>query len=438
MKKQLRRLFWWGCVFVASANRLPASKIGSNPPAQSLTAERIARLPAGDQQAWRAYLERSERARARDKAVFAAEMKSSATTQPAEPAHGFNARSLPLGQPDSWYASVTAHQLADNVISFQTPAGGWGKNLDFRQGARRSGESYVPNNLSRLLGVDDYDAPREPDWNYVGTIDNDATTTELQFLARVVHAAPPSVQSKKWRAAFVRGIDYLLVAQSPNGGWPQVWPLEGRYHDAITFNDDAMTQVLALLHEVATGDGVFSFVREPQRWRADAAFKKGIDCTLRAQIREGGVRAGWAQQYDMLTLEPASARNYELAALSTGESAGVLLMLMECLPAPDGEQQQAIRAAAAWLQRTAIYGKSYQRTAVGRALVDAPGAGALWSRYLEVGSDRPVFGDRDKAMYDNLNDLSSERRNGYAWFGSGPQRALDRFAQWSKQHMESK
>ena len=53
-------------------------------------------------------------------------------------------------------------------------------------------------------------------------------TTEIQFLARVGN-----------HAAVLRGLDYTFAAQFPNGGWPQVWPLEGGYHDAITFNDGA-------------------------------------------------------------------------------------------------------------------------------------------------------------------------------------------------------
>jgi PelA/Pel-15E family pectate lyase len=57
-----------------------------------------------------------------------------------------------------------------------------------------------------------------------------------------------------YRASLLRGVDYLLAAQFPNGGWPQVWPLEGGYHDAITFNDDATVQTMRLLNGVGGGD----------------------------------------------------------------------------------------------------------------------------------------------------------------------------------------
>lgn len=46
---------------------------------------------------------------------------------------------------------------------------------------------------------------------------------------------------------------YLLNAQYPNGGWPQIWPLEGGFHDSITFNDNAVANAAMLLRDVSQG-----------------------------------------------------------------------------------------------------------------------------------------------------------------------------------------
>lgn len=421
---------------VATAGRAAAKAIGINSPAQSLTRERIEALPAAERQPWLAYLDRSQRQRQADKAAFQAELKRTGVA-PTDAPHGFAARSLPLDRDRAWYASSAALQLAANVISFQTPAGGWDKNLDLSQGPRRPGECFGPNNVSLYLAPDDFDAPKEPDWNYIGTIDNDATITEIEFLAKVISTAGAGKTAAE-RAAFLRGIDYLLAAQFPNGGWPQVWPLEGGYHDAITFNDSAMTQVMEILCGVAEASGDYASVPKSLRLRASTAFARGMHCVLAAQLRSNGKLTAWAQQYDALTLKPVSARNYEMPAVSTGESADLLLMLMNNLPHPAAHEQQAIRAAAAWFQKTAIYGQTYGRTANGRGLTPTPGAGPLWARYYQIGTDTPIFGDRDKTIHDNLNDLSRERRNGYSWFGAAPARALDRYAQWSREHPESK
>jgi PelA/Pel-15E family pectate lyase len=420
-----------GMILALFVSHAAASVVGTNPPAESLTVARIASLPVAEQAAWKAYLERSQRQRQADKDAFAAELKRAGVVTPVEPPHSNSARSIPLNKPDAWYASAEARHIADVVVSFQTPAGGWGKNTDMSREPRQPGMKYGPNNLSHFLAPDDFDAPKEPEWNYIGTIDNDATNTQLSFLAKVIGAGGDSAA---YRASFLRGIEYLLAAQYPNGGWPQVWPLEGGYHDAITFNDDAMTQAVDLLYHVAQGSGEFAFVPQELRKRAQVSFERGIHCILAAQIAANGVLTVWPQQADTLTLKPVSGRNFEPPTPCGSESATILLLLMNDLPLPSAAEQKAIRAAAAWFQKTAIYGQSWERTLDGRQLVPAPGAGPIWARYYQSGSNLPVFADRDKSIHDNVNELSKERRNGYGWYSADPQQALDRYVTWSKEH----
>ena len=116
----------------------------------------------------------------------------------------------------------------------------------------------------------------------------------------------------------------------------------------------------------------------------------------------------------------------------------MMIFLMNELPHPTAEQQKSIRAAAAWFKKTAIYGQSWERGPEGRQLVPKPGAGPIWARYYQTGTDLPVFADRDKTIHDNVNELSKERRNGYSWYSAESQRALDRFAQWNVEHPETK
>jgi PelA/Pel-15E family pectate lyase len=424
-------------VLIGSSSFAAANVVGTNTPAKSITRERISQLPQKQRAEWFAYLERSERQRQADKDAFQAELKRADISAPTEPPHGFGARSLPLDREASWYASADALRIADNVVSFQTPSGGWGKNFDLSKGPRLPGERYAPNNVSRFLSPDDFDTPKEPDWNYICTIDNDATVTEIEYLSKVVSAVGAE-RGAPYREAFLRGVHYLLSAQFPNGGWPQVWPLEGGYHDAITYNDNAMVQVMDIMRGVADGRDEYAFVPAETRAQARKAFERGIQCILATQLKSGGKLAVWAQQYDALTLEPVSARNYEMPALCSGESDDVMMLLMDQLPNPTIEEQRSIRAAAAWFKKTAIYGQAYGRTPNGRGLTPTPGAGPIWARFYQLDTDKPIFGDRDKSIHDELNELSSERRNGYGWFGTDPQRALDKFEKWSQQHPESK
>jgi PelA/Pel-15E family pectate lyase len=401
--------------------------IGTNVPATPLTAERAAALPA-----WKIYFENSQRQRQADQDFIRDELKAHGLKQTTLPSKTNNAKGVDLDRPANWYGGKVARHIADVLVSFQTPAGGWSKNTDFTRQPRAPGEMFGAENLSHLLAVDDFDMPVDKHWNYVGTFDNDATTTELHFLAKVIAAT--GTNNAAWRAAFLRGLNYVFAAQYPNGGWPQVWPLEGGYHDAITINDDAVLHVVEFVRDVAGGADEFSFVSPELRAQAAASYQRGLDCLLAAQIVVNGKLTVWCQQHDALTLQPESARNYEMPSLTSSESATIVLFLMQ-LPDPTAKEIAAVHAACAWFDKTKIEGKAFR--VVGkesRKLVDAPGNGPIWARYYEIGTDRPIFGDRDKTIHDDVNEISSERRKGYGWYRDTPKRVLEHYRKWAKLH----
>ena len=427
--KCIKSVLWFVFCFGAAAG-LPAAIIGTNPPALSLTAQRIAALPKEQRAEWRAYLKRSARQSASDKKFLRNEEQKAGITHLTIPASADSARGLALDKPADWYGQAAARHVADIIVSFQTPAGGWSKNLNLTRSARVAGESFAPDNLSRRPSSVDYDEPLDTNWDYVGTFDNDATTTELRFLAKVI--AVGGTNNALYRAAFQRGLDYTFAAQYPNGGWPQVWPLQGGYHDGITYNDNAMLNVLELLRDVSVGTNEFAFVPAKVRTRAGVSLKRGLDCVLATQVIVNGRRTAWCQQYDTLTRQPASARNYEMPSLASSESASLVSFLMQ-LPDPDSNVVAAVRAAATWFENTKIENKAYKLVqGRGRQLVDAPGHGPLWARYYEIGTNRPIFGDRDRSIHDDVNEISLERRNGYAWFRDAPKILLEQYALWSQ------
>lgn len=418
---------------LSSAAPAAAAVVGSSAPPPSLSQERIATLPADQQPAWQAYLARSEAQRTTDMATLAAERAKLTGPLPPAPSEHTHDGSMPLNKDALWYAGAEARHIADVIVSFQTPAGGWGKNADRSGPLRKPGQDYVGNNLSAHLTPGDFDTPRDRNWDYVGTLDNNATTTEIRFLTRVA-AALPGKDGDSYRASILKGIGYLLAAQFPNGGWPQVWPLQGGYHDAITYNDDAISQAAEVLTAVADNDAnAYGFVPAEPRTKARIAAAKALDVILKTQIVVHGVPTVWGQQHDSLTLVPVAARNFEPALPSSDESADLLIYLMH-LPDPSPALVRAIHGAAGWLQKAAIYGYVWTKPdADGRHLEAQAGAGPIWSRYYTT-DFQPRFGDRDKTIHDAVNEISKERRNGYSWFNEGPAKALKLYARWAKAH----
>ncbi len=409
-----------------------AAIIGTNVPAAPLTRQRISSLPSDQTTVWSNYLARSEQHLRADQEFLRSELKAHGLKQttPAPAARSF--ANIPLGRPAEWYAGEQARKIADAIVSFQTPSGGWSKRLDMTTKTRAPGQHFSSDNRSLYLSNEDFDTPRDDQWSYVGTFDNDATTTQLRFLARVITALHKQDESKHYVASFRRGLGYIFNSQYPNGGWPQIWPVIGGYHDAVTYNDGAMAHVLELLRDVSLGRDEFAFVEPRERGQAADRLNLGIQCILASQVIVDGNRTVWCQQHDALTLKPTSARNYEMPSLSGSESAGLISFLMS-LPEPSPQVVESIKAAVAWFEKTELKDVEFKTVGDdGRHLVPAPGSGPLWARYYEIGSNRPIFGDRDKSIHDTVEEISRERRIGYAWFNDAPQAALKKYAEWRK------
>ena len=409
-----------------------AEVIGTTVPLQGLTPTEIeTAVPAGaDQESWLAWLARSQAAMARDKAMLTQERDALAAAGqpvPAPPPGGNSSATIPLDRDPAWYGGAEARAIADNIVSFQTPAGGWGKNQDRSGPPRTPGQGYTPS-----IGQDSRYAAQDGagGWNFVGTLDNDATIRELAFLARVQEQLP-GAEGDAYRTSFERGVRYMLAAEMPGGGWPQVWPLQGLYHDALTLNDNMLVGTAELLQQVGTGASPYAFVPADLRADAAAAATRAVEVLLELQVEVDGQPTIWAQQYHPLTRQPVPARNYEMIALSTGESAPVLAFLMR-QDRSDPRIARAVEAGARWYADHAITDMAWGRVSesAGRQLVAEPGAGPLWARFYSIESGTPIFGDRDLTIHDDVNEISLERRNGYGWFNGSGTRVAQDFAAW--------
>jgi PelA/Pel-15E family pectate lyase len=323
-------------------------------------------------------------------------------------------------QPETWYAGDEARAIADHVRLYQDVTGGWPKN-------RNMVLPPAAEAAARKHGV--------PEDETLPTIDNGATHTQLRFLARIITAGRGTPAD---RAAFDRGLNYLFNAQYPNGGWPQFYPLRHGYYSHITFNDDAMAGVLGVLQGVALGHAPFDFVDPARRARAAVAVAKGVDCILRCQVVTDGKRTAWCAQHDEHAFAPAPARKFEPATLSGLESVGLVRFLLGV--EPTAGVVAAVEAAVNWFEAVKITGLRYYEIpdpnlpkGFDTAVTPDPAAPPLWARFYELGTNRPVFTGRDGIVRYRLDEIEGERRGGYSWYVTAPEKLLRKdYPAWRK------
>jgi PelA/Pel-15E family pectate lyase len=314
---------------------------------------------------------------------------------------------------DAWFHTDEAARVAAAILSYQSPAGGWPKNIDMT--------AKVYTGDPALL---------KP------TFDNGSTTDELRLLARFNKATG----EERYRKAFETGLAYILTAQYPTGGWPQYAPPGKQYHRHITFNDNAMVRLMLFLREVCTSD-LYGFMAEPQRQAAKNAFERGLECILKCQIRVDGKLTAWCAQHDEIDYSPRPARTFERVSLSGAESVGIARLLMS-LDAPSPEIIRSIQGAVAWFEAAKLQGLREEvrddmnaPNKRNKVVVNDPAAPPLWARFYEIGTNRPLFCDRDGVVKYSLAEIGYERRNGYSWLGDWPKALLEKdYPAWKVKH----
>lgn len=297
-------------------------------------------------------------------------------------------------QSEEWFKGDEAEAVARDVLKYQLSDGGWRKDM---------ANEEVTGSWAK------------------STVDNDATTSQIRFLAKIYE----HTGNKKYLNACLKGLDLLINGQYSNGGWPQVFDDAGTYHAHITYNDGAMIHIMDIMREVANQTGNFEFINDEYASKAQTALDKGIRCILDTQIVVDGVKTAWCQQHDEFTLKPTSGRAYEPASISASESVGIVNFL-KGLDNKTDEIIDSINSAIEWMTEVQIFGIKVLNLDDDRVVIEDEDAGPIWARFYQIGTNTPIFVDRDGSLHYELAGISQERRAGYAWYGSWPKSLVEK------------
>ncbi|HMO60986.1 MAG TPA: pectate lyase [Ferruginibacter sp.] len=344
-----------------------------------------------------------------------------------------NAVPVKAGSDDSYEKPLATGKIfydtvAENMLLFQRANGGWPKHFNKEKINYRHLFSETEKKEIQAGYESGIDA----------TIDNNATTREIRYLAKWYK----KTGDKRYLTAAEKGVGYLLQAQYANGGWPQYYPDFSSYRSEITYNDNAMINVLNVLADVLEGRNDMEVITQSFQRRCAQAIQQGIKCILRTQLKQRKKLTVWCAQYDAKTLQPATARAYELPSLSGQESVAILRFLMR-QDKPGKAIKKAIINGIQWFEQVKIEGYQFKEivsahTPNGKDRVLVPVAGNItWARFYDLNTNEPFFVGRDGIRKKDLQEIEHERRIGYAWYTEQPAELLkEYYTQWTKKWMK--
>ena len=249
---------------------------------------------------------------------------------------------------DAWRRGGDARDLAaarragDLLLSLQFSNGGW--------------YSEVPVHGTQVT------------WWFRGishwaTLDDDVTSGAVRFLLELAEVTGEA----RYRDAGTRGVELLLAAQLPDGGWPLTWRpawivgLHASFEDLPSTNDAATAGPITAMLTGARLLGRPDLLEAARRGGAWLAHAQGAE-----------PQAGWAQQYGT-DGRPAAGRRFEPAAYASWESRVMVDALLDLIAATgDRSLCTPVVRAVRWLVGAAI-------------------RPACWARLYEPGSGRALF-----------------------------------------------
>ncbi len=214
------------------------------------------------------------------------------------------------------------------------------------------------------------------------SFDDNQSQSAVSFLM----ALDQQIEDSLLSTATKRALKMMVTTQLSNGAWPHMYPEQGNYHDYATFNDGGINDCIRVMLEAY------------QFYNNDEAIKKSLHKAARFMMisQLPPPQPGWAQQYNEF-LQPAWARTFEPPSVCPAVTIRNINTLIDLyLVLGDETLLEPIPDALRWLREIKM-------------------ENGKWARFVELGTNKALYYDRQRIRVDKLEDLHPERLTGYAY-----------------------
>lgn len=256
-----------------------------------------------------------------------------------------------------------ARKAADALIYGQHPLGGWHYAIDFEP---KGMQQWYKTQASKFK----WGMEEQRFFKGNATFDDSNCSSATRFLLRFYLTS----KEEKYHAPLLKALNFLLLAQYPNGAFPQRFPLRYDFvHDDFpdytsyyTLNDGSATSNVKVLLDAYQYLGDRRYLESARR---------AVDFMIAVQGPED--QAAWAEQYDPNTMQPIKARTHEPAGFVIRESEQILELLeIFYLMTGDRRYLRPIPMCLNWFDRVNRESRENNRPA---------------ARYYELGTNLPVY-----------------------------------------------
>lgn len=250
-------------------------------------------------------------------------------------------------------ALVATKDAANALIRGQNKHGGWNHTINF---AKLSNET---------ISFDD---------------------NQSQSAVRFLMALEQEIDDERLSEATQRAVKMMMETQLDSGGWPHKYPRQGNYHDFATYNDGGVndcTRVMMDAHRFYPGDEAI-----------EKSLRKAARFIMISQLPPP--QPGWAQQYNEF-LQPAWARSFEPPSVCPAVTVKNIHSLIDLyLVLGDATLLEPIPDSLRWLHEIRM-------------------ENGKWARFVELGTNKPLYYDRGRIRVNSVDELHIERRRGYGY-----------------------